>query len=141
MPDQEPLLLAALLCRGVYATSDGDLLTEIRWGLGAVRYPARHDLLRVYTRWANGAGTFVMASQVLTEAGTPLTDLSGLAQRAESTLVCTPGADLAQPGGLAVSTHVYVDLVFPAAGRYWVAISLNGTLVVRVPFWAVQAAG
>jgi hypothetical protein len=136
---REPWLIAALPCRGAYPTPDGDFLAEVTWGIAADRYPARHGPLRLYTRWAGGQGEFTLSTRILDEAGTLLAAVDGLSQQAESQLVLVDSGDPTQPAGIATAVHEFPNLVFPAPGRYWIHVALDGALVVRVPFWAVQA--
>ncbi len=125
---ETPECLSIIICDDVYrdeATKKMVLVGTFN-AIGAVEFPAKHPRMHVLFTMTNGHGTFDMAIRVEhARTSQVLAELSG---------PCSFEA----PDKISDFNIVLKGLEFPEAGKYWVGVWINETLIKQRPIVLVD---
>jgi hypothetical protein len=125
-----PNLQFSVLCDDVRREDNGKLiLLGLFEVIGAAAYPAVHSKLFVVNRWCKGAGEFSQKIRLTHSKDNVM-------------LLETKPQDFTLED--IESSHTLIsefdNVKFPAAGKYWVEVFLDGELVLNYPIKLVEHA-
>ena len=124
----KPNLQFSILCDDVRREDNGKLiLLGLFEVIGSEKYPAVHPKLFVVNRWCKGEGSFSQKVRVVNSSD------NRAVLETEDQRFSLKGID---------SNHTAIsefnNIKFPAAGKYWVEVLLNGELVLNYPMMLVE---
>jgi hypothetical protein len=118
-----PDLQTSLLCDDVRQERNGKfILIGVFDGLFMAQLPGLFPRLCLVNRWCCGKGTFTQRSRLVGPDGV--------------TNICEGQPipiNLPDDSQVATTVEIFVNLQFPAAGRYWVEVHLEQQLRLRYP--------
>ncbi len=118
-----PDLQSSLICDDVRQERNGKfMLLGLFDAIHAENLPLTFAKICLVTRWCSGQGTFTQRSQIIHP------DQKTILAEGKDVQVQLPAIEAA-----ATSVEVFVNIVFPAAGTYWVEILLESDLKIRYP--------
>ena len=118
-----PDLQSSLICDDVRQERNGKfMLIGLFDAIHTENFPSTFAKICLVTRWCSGEGTFTQRSRII---------------HPDQRTVMTEGQDvqvkLSSPEAAATSVEVFMNVVFPKPGVYWVEILLDGDLKIRYP--------
>ncbi len=118
-----PDLQSSLICDDVRQERNGKfMLIGLFDAIHAENLPLTFAKICLVTRWCSGQGTFTQRSRMIHP------DQKTILAEGKDVQVQLPAIEAA-----ATSVEVFVNIVFPAAGTYWVEILLESDLKIRYP--------
>ena len=121
-----PDLQSSLICDDVRQERNGKfMLIGLFDAIHTERFPTTFARLCLVTRWCSGQGTFTQHSRIMHP------DQHTVLAEGKDVQVKLPSAEAA-----ATSVEVFMNVVFPKPGTYWVEILLEGDLKIRYPLRA-----
>lgn len=118
-----PDLQSSLICDDVRQERNGKfMLIGLFDAIHTERFPSTFARLCLVTRWCSGEGTFMQRSRII-----HLDQHSVLAEGKDVQV------NLPSPESAATNVEVFLNVVFPEPGTYWVEILLEGDLKIRYP--------
>ncbi len=125
--DIKPNLQFSVLCDDVRREDNGKLmLLGLFEVIGARKFPAIHPRLFVANRWCKGEGEFLQKVKIINSQ-----DNEVIVETAEQKFTLR-NMD---------SNHTVIsrfnNIGFPAAGKYWIEVYLNGDLFLNYPILLV----
>lgn len=118
-----PDLQSSLICDDVRQERNGKfMLIGLFDAIHAQKLPLTFARICLVNRWCSGEGSFNQHSRIIhPDQQTVLAEGKNVA------------VNLASPETAATSVEVFMNIVFPEAGTYWVEILLEDDLVIRYP--------
>ncbi len=118
-----PDLQSSLICDDVRQERNGKfMLIGLFDAIHAERLPVTFAKICVVTRWCSGEGTFTQRSRIV---------------HPDQKTILTEGQKvqfhLTSPEAAATNVEVFINIIFPETGTYWVEILLNEDLKIRYP--------
>jgi hypothetical protein len=124
-----PDLQSSLLCDDVRQERNGKfILIGLFDAIHAETLPVAFARLCLVTRWCSGEGTFTQHSRILHPD-----------QRAVLAEGRRVPVNLPSPEASATNIELFLNLIFPEAGTYWVEILLENDLKIRYPLRVIRA--
>jgi hypothetical protein len=124
----KPDLQFSIVCDDVRREENGKFILIGLFGLiGAVQFPAVHPVVFVVNRWCKGEGEFSQRTRILSAADNEVI--------AESPTASFRLADL---DGQHTIISRFVNVRFPAPGKYWVEVLLGDELIRNYPIVLVE---
>ena len=124
-----PDLQSSLICDDVRQERNGKfMLIGLFDAIHADNFPLSFGKLCLVTRWCSGEGTFTQRSRMM------LPDQSSTLAEGKNVQV-----KLSSPEASTTSVEVFINIVFPKAGTYWVEVLLENDLKIRYPLRVNQA--
>lgn len=118
-----PDLQSSLICDDVRQERNGKfMLIGLFDAIHTESLPTTFARLCLVTRWCSGQGTFTQHSRIMHS------DQSSILAEGKDVQVNLPS-----PESAATSVEVFMNVVFPAPGTYWVEILLENDLKIRYP--------
>lgn len=119
----KPNLQFSVLCDDVRREDNGKfMLIGLFEAINARKFPATHSTLFVVNRWCKGEGAFTQKIRIVNTA-----DGSVIFQTEEQPFEIS---DIDRHHTL---VSRFNNLVFPAAGKYWVEVLLDNELILNYP--------
>ena len=124
-----PDLQSSLICDDVRQERNGKfMLIGLFDAIHAETFPLSFGKLCLVTRWCSGEGPFTQRSRMM------LPDQSSTLAEGKNVQV-----KLSSPEASTTSVEVFINIVFPKAGTYWVEVLLENDLKIRYPLRVNQA--
>jgi hypothetical protein len=124
-----PDLQSSLICDDVRQERNGKfMLLGLFDAIHAEKLPMTFAKLCLVNRWCSGEGTFTQHSRIVHP------DQQTILVEGQNVQVVLKSNQAA-----ATSVEVFMNVVFPAGGTYWVEILLEGDLKIRYPLRVNQA--
>lgn len=118
-----PDLQSSLICDDVRQERNGKfMLLGLFDAIHAKELPMNFAKMCLVNRWCSGEGSFTQQSRILHP------DLQTVLAEGKQVPVTLRSEEAA-----ATSVEVFMNVVFPTAGTYWVEILLEGDLKIRYP--------
>lgn len=118
-----PDLQSSLICDDVRQERNGKfMLIGLFDAIHAENLPMTFAKMCLVTRWCSGEGVFTQRSRII---------------HPDQQTVLATGKDvqvkLPSPEAAATSVEVFMNIVFPTTGTYWVEIMLEDDMKIRYP--------
>ena len=124
----EPDLLYSVLCDEVRREDNGKLmLLGLFEQIGGVSFPMQHPGLCIVNKWCNGEGTWTQQVRIVDRDDNVLSEDQAVSFE-------LPSLDVSF-----TAVGMYRNITFPAPGRAFIEILLNGELKQRYALQVVQA--
>jgi hypothetical protein len=123
----EPDLFYSVLCDQVRREDNGKLiLIGLFEQIGSATFPMQHPGLCVVNKWGNGEGQFTQQVRIV--------------DRDDNVLYCIEPAPFELPALETTFTAIgfYSGVIFPAPGRAFIEVLLNGELKLRYGLTVAQ---
>jgi hypothetical protein len=123
----QPDLQFSVLCDDIRREDNGKfILIGLFEAVAGMQFPLSYASLCVVNRWCNGEGKFRQKIRIVSSSN--------------ETLVETEESPVELPATLAnvTSVSVFRNTRFPAPGRYWVEVLLDGDLKQRYPLMVLK---